>query len=205
MLALQHTQKNPQKCSPNLLPCRINHNGPCRVTKRFWSSTSEQGQPLTRRKRRHRTLSSAKGLPRWHQDGVLQGPETARQGGHASLWLSGYVKPAPPMFHATILFTLPSGVITTSSDRLLTNEPTKPRPGRFHESDEEDQEEEDDLEPIKILEETGIFDDMTVWGHDTVPTLDDPLVKGIEEWIAFAEAIHLQPSSTELPANTHDG
>jgi ribonuclease H2 subunit C len=37
------------------------------------------------------------------------------------------------------------------------------------------------------------FDDMVVWGHDRVPDSDDTFVKGIEEWISFAEAIHGKP------------
>lgn len=28
-----------------------------------------------------------------------------------------------------------------------------------------------------------------VWGHDALPAGDDPFVKGVEEWIAFAEMV----------------
>jgi ribonuclease H2 subunit C len=56
-------------------------------------------------------------------------------------------------------------------------------------------------EPVKILEAVATFDEFTVWGHDQIPAPDDTLVKGIEEWIAFAESIHLRPSTEERPQN----
>lgn len=45
-------------------------------------------------------------------------------------------------------------------------------------------------EPVKVMEEFSTFDELTIWGHDQVPASDDSFVKGIEEWVAFAEAIH---------------
>lgn len=45
-------------------------------------------------------------------------------------------------------------------------------------------------EPVKVMEEVSTFDELTIWGHDQVPASDDSFVKGIEEWVAFAEAIH---------------
>ena len=48
---------------------------------------------------------------------------------------------------------------------------------------------EEDAEPVKVLEEAASFDEMMVWGHEAVPEGDDPYVKGVEEWIAFAEAV----------------
>ena len=44
--------------------------------------------------------------------------------------------------------------------------------------------------PIKILESTSTFDNTVVWQHDQLPTPDDQFVKGIEEWLGFADAIH---------------
>lgn len=56
------------------------------------------------------------------------------------------------------------------------------------EADEEAEREED--EEVKILEEIGMFDEVVVWGHEQVPAGDDVFVKGMEEWIGFAETIH---------------
>jgi ribonuclease H2 subunit C len=65
----------------------------------------------------------------------------------------------------------------------------------------EDLEDEQGAEPVKILEAVGTFDEFTVWGHDQIPAADDTFVKGIEEWVAFAEAIHSRPSTEERPQN----
>ncbi|KAF2032488.1 ribonuclease H1 small subunit [Setomelanomma holmii] len=39
MLAIKPTA--PQKCTPNLLPARINHNGPINATQRYWKPTTD--------------------------------------------------------------------------------------------------------------------------------------------------------------------
>lgn len=49
--------------------------------------------------------------------------------------------------------------------------------------------EDEPEEPVKILEKQGTFDELTVWGHETVPAADDPFVKGVEEWMKLAEAV----------------
>lgn len=69
------------------------------------------------------------------------------------------------------------------------------------EDDEEEEEEEDkggialELRP-GILEEKARFAELIVWGHDELPGKGDVFVKGVEEWIAFAEAVcpHPRPS-----------
>lgn len=44
MLSIQSTNSN--KCTPNLLPARLNHNGPINNTQRYWSpTTDEKGTP----------------------------------------------------------------------------------------------------------------------------------------------------------------
>lgn len=50
-------------------------------------------------------------------------------------------------------------------------------------------EESEREEPVKILEQQASFGDYVVWGHETIPAADDPLVKGVEEWVKFAEAV----------------
>lgn len=44
-------------------------------------------------------------------------------------------------------------------------------------------------EPVKILETQGTFDEMIVWGHEYLPAADDSYVKGVEEWVKFAEMV----------------
>ncbi|CZR63243.1 uncharacterized protein PAC_13140 [Phialocephala subalpina] len=39
MLAIEKKAKDEGKCTPNILPCRINHNGPVDASKRYWNPT----------------------------------------------------------------------------------------------------------------------------------------------------------------------
>ena len=57
---------------------------------------------------------------------------------------------------------------------------------------------EDDEEPEEetgSLEEVGSFDEVVVWGHESVAEADDPFVKGMDEWINFAEAVSVHETS----------
>ena len=56
--------------------------------------------------------------------------------------------------------------------------------------EDEEGDEENEAELTKVLEEIGTFDEMIVWGHEQVPEDDDTFVRGVEEWIGFAEAMH---------------
>lgn len=40
-----------------------------------------------------------------------------------------------------------------------------------------------------IMEQHATFSDVMVWDHEAVPGGDDVYVKGMEEWIDFAEAV----------------
>ena len=83
---------------------------------------------------------------------------------------------------------------------------------RYHDDDSEDTEhdqdgEEDEPEPeVKIMEEVGTFNSVVVWGHDRMPGVNDGgggdggdvYVRGMEEWIGVAEAVHGKPWSSEV-------
>lgn len=89
------------------------------------------------------------------------------------------------------------GIVATSTERTLPEKSsTSPRVGP-DESDLEELDQEEASEPVKILESAAAFDEVTIWGHDQVPPADDAFVKGIDEWISFAEAIHKQPHAAE--------
>jgi len=74
------------------------------------------------------------------------------------------------------------GLVLKSTDKTFL-EPIEPSP-------EDDEEPEEPLETVKIAERVATFDQLTIWGHDQIPSMDDTFVKGVEEWIAFAGAIH---------------
>lgn len=44
-------------------------------------------------------------------------------------------------------------------------------------------------EQVRVLEEVASFEEVVVWGHERVVDRDDGFVRGIEEWIPFAEAV----------------
>ena len=49
----------------------------------------------------------------------------------------------------------------------------------------------------KILQEVGTFGNVVVWGHETTAETDDVFVKGLGEWINFAESVG--PTKCVLP------
>jgi ribonuclease H2 subunit C len=53
---------------------------------------------------------------------------------------------------------------------------------------------------VKLMETKTTFDEVVIWGHEIVPEDDDVYVKGVEEWIAFAEAVgsSISISNTQL-------
>lgn len=45
---------------------------------------------------------------------------------------------------------------------------------------------------VKIAEQVGEFDEVVIWGHGgEVDPGQDMFVKGLKEWVGFAETMHL--------------
>jgi ribonuclease H2 subunit C len=45
---------------------------------------------------------------------------------------------------------------------------------------------------VKIAEQVGDFDEVVVWGHGGEVEADqDMFVRGMQEWVGFAEAMHV--------------
>ncbi|KAI0863788.1 ribonuclease H2, subunit C [Xylaria cubensis] len=79
------------------------------------------------------------------------------------------------------------GVVVEKTD-------AKPETGTRPESADEDVEvienPEDQLE-VGAMKGKAAFDELMIWGHEsTSDSSMDPYVRGMEEWIAFAEEIH---------------
>ena len=94
------------------------------------------------------------------------------------------------------------GVIVRTTDKLLDSTASAPKQkgqsdpiGLGEEEEEQEEEEEDQTEPTKLVEEVAQFDEMQIWGHEAVPEEDDAFVRGMEEWIGFAEAMHSHEAS----------
>ena len=78
------------------------------------------------------------------------------------------------------------GAIVKPTARVL-KDPKSDAPRSLEPADGDEEEPE---EPIKVLEEVATFDNLIAWGHEALPEVDDPFVKGVDEWIRFAEAVH---------------
>jgi ribonuclease H2 subunit C len=57
-------------------------------------------------------------------------------------------------------------------------------------------------EPVKVLEAQGTFDELMVWGHEILPAADDTFVKGVEEWVRFAEMVGASSNTLMIPRLT---
>jgi len=143
MLSIQPSK--PQKATPNLLPVRINHNGPINSTQQYWKpSTDEKGTHHVYFRGRH---------------------------------LLGKPIPLPENY---------TGAVLHITDKQLPQQRAQALP-----SNSDDEEDGDGVE-VKIAEQVGEFEEVVVWGHGgEVDGNGDVFVKGINEWIGFAESMHM--------------
>ena len=54
---------------------------------------------------------------------------------------------------------------------------------------EEEGEREEEQEDMPVMNEIGSFDNLLLWNHESMINEDDAFVKGLSEWISFAEAV----------------
>ncbi|KAJ5598106.1 hypothetical protein N7537_008190 [Penicillium hordei] len=135
------------QCTPNIIPCRIHHDGPIDSLDRYWTVKDEKDNTQTVYFRGRKLRGRRVTLPDGYQ-----------------------------------------GVVATATDRVL------PATQRADSDGAEDAEAEPE-EPVKIMEMQSTFDEFVVWGHEALPAADDTFVKGVEEWLQFADAMHTTPTS----------
>lgn len=87
-----------------------------------------------------------------------------------------------------------TGVVAQKTERRLLPQQQGGQQGQGRRDEiekDQDQDEEDTQLPIEvqILETNGTFDQVVIWAHEAVPEGEDVYVKGIEEWIGFAESV----------------
>ncbi|KAF2240054.1 hypothetical protein EV356DRAFT_527895 [Viridothelium virens] len=148
MFAIQKSSANTNTCTPNLLPCRINHNGATDAKERYWKPRTEEDGTQTAYFRGRKLRGKQVKLPHDYQ-----------------------------------------GALLTKTEKLVpTQQPHNPP----MDVDELEQDEDDDLpDQAKIAEASRPFDKIVVWGHDSLPDpATNPHIRGIEEWISFAEKMH---------------
>jgi ribonuclease H2 subunit C len=162
--AAQSENKCTPRFTPNILPCRIHHDGPVDSTDRFWTpSTDAKGtHPSTFTDDNHLYQGIITDLVN------IDNTHSAHFRGRK---LRGRRVAIPKGY---------TGIVATPTD-CVSQQPVK------NASAEDDVTEIE--EPVKILETQGTFDDVIVWGHEILPAADDPYVKGVEEWVRFAETV----------------
>jgi ribonuclease H2 subunit C len=146
MLSIQTTES--KKCTPNLLPARINHNGPINDVQRYWS-------------------------PSMDENGIKHAHFRGRH-------LHGTMLPLPSNY---------TGAVLHITDKLAPQARTED--DKMDDGDDAEDVEEVP-EEVKIAEQVGEFDELVVWGHGgEVEVGQDMFVRGMQEWIGFAEAMHM--------------
>lgn len=100
------------------------------------------------------------------------------------------------------------GVVLKKTDKALPQNgaAVADRLRRMEEEDDDDEEMEME-QPIdvKMMDQKAKFEEIVVWGHEMVPQDDDVYVKGVEEWISFAEAVSAVQSSYPPPSKLTGG
>ncbi|BDD55754.1 hypothetical protein MPDQ_007334 [Monascus purpureus] len=140
---------------PNILPCRIHHDGLVESVDRYWAPVHEKDNTQTAYFRGRKLRGRRVVLPEGYQ-----------------------------------------GIVATPTDNVIP-----PSQGGKNGSTLEDEDAE--AESVKILEKQATFDELMVWDHEIVPAADDHFVKGVEEWLKLAEAIHTTSSGdSEKKAST---
>lgn len=84
------------------------------------------------------------------------------------------------------------------TDKLAPQAPSQPR-DHTEPFDDEDEDEQQELpQEVKIAQQIGEFDEVVVWGHGgSVDEESDMFVRGIREWIGFAEGMHCDEQGEE--------
>ena len=84
------------------------------------------------------------------------------------------------------------GVVLQKTDKPLPQQkPTAEQLRRMEEEDDDDDMAIETEQPaeVKTMEPMATLDEIVIWGHEMVPEDEDVYVKGVQEWMAFAEAV----------------
>ncbi|KAI9798034.1 MAG: hypothetical protein M1835_005037 [Candelina submexicana] len=168
MLTVKSKQRASITCIPNVLPCRIDHNGPVNASERYWAPTKD-----------------------------CNGRETSYFRGRK---LQGRSVKIPEGYRGTVVGTTEHQLSDNGNMDRVSDVTSKDV--RLSEDDKEGDEME--AQDTKVLEENASFDEIVVWGHEAVPeTESDPYIRGLDEWIAFAETMHSYPSRKLAKSHEH--
>ncbi|KAK2746068.1 hypothetical protein FQN57_003408 [Myotisia sp. PD_48] len=164
MLAINNpsSKRSDATITPNVLPCRIHHDGPIAISSRYWNPIADlDNQVLSRVKLR-----------------LLNRPTDISTAYFRGRKLRGRRVPLPDGYQ---------GVLVTQPDKNA--EPANSENSNGQE-EQNGADESTKQACVTMLETKGTFSDVVVWEHEKVPEADDAFVKGLSEWIEFAHAMH---------------
>lgn len=164
----QHKDPSCDKATPNVLPCRIQHDGPVSQVNSYWKPSQEPG------------IYDSAMVAETFTNCVTDGKRVVYFRGRK--------------LHGRAL-RLPEGYRGAVVDKT---EPPKPQEPRPDEPEVVDLEAEDEM-PLGALETKAEFDEIVIWGHESVAdTNSDPYVRGVDEWIKLAEKVTCWASNASL-------
>lgn len=74
------------------------------------------------------------------------------------------------------------GMVVSSTERVL--------PKASASSPQNDDEDAEEAPEVKVMDEQAEFDEIMLWGHEALPDeMMDSYVRGVDEWIGFAEQV----------------
>lgn len=174
MLKFSESKDGIQKqCTPNILPCRIHHDGPVDASPRYWTPETAKGQS---------SIASR-----------LHSPQTPVRDSHISdskpeayfrgRKLRGREIDVPKGYR---------GVVVQEAGKEKAAVQT------MNMGDLDGEEGEEEREEVTVLNEVGLFDKVVIWNHESIVDGDDAFVKGLGEWVGFAQAVsHVFPKCTQ--------
>jgi ribonuclease H2 subunit C len=159
MLAIEKSKRHQGKCTPNILPCRINHNGPVDASKRYWNPT--------------KIGIDSSWLPSYIALMLITFADNKTISYFRGRKLHGKQLKVPKGYR---------GVVLSSTDRILPKESSSVMV-------EDDQDTEETPEVKVMEEQSEFDDIMVWGHEALPEDAADPYVRGMEEWIVFAREV----------------
>ncbi len=113
----------------------------------------------------------------WLADGKLESYFRGRR-------IQGREVRVPQGYEGKVVREAPNGPVGGEEEQRRKDSGARGGGGGGEEEDDDEEEEE-----AKVLEDVAAFEELVIWGHEAMPEGDDPFVKGVEEWVKFAEAV----------------
>ncbi|KAH6614267.1 ribonuclease H2, subunit C [Boeremia exigua] len=151
----------PKKCTPNLLPMRINHNGRIDNTARYWTPTTDEKGTLHTHFRGRHLHGTLLALPATHTGAVLRVTDKPAQASTAHNGANG-------------------------THGAYAHDDAEDGDDEMDDGGDVVGQAED----VKIAEQLGEFSELVVWGHGGVVDEGDAFVRGMREWVGFAGVMH---------------